>query len=490
MTQTSFISREIKSWFGNVGGDIWGGLVTTFALLPETIGFMLAVGVPPYLGLYTCICLTIILAFTGGRPGVITAGAGSTAMILVGTVAKFWDTHPEYIFAAVVLAGIIQFILGVCRFGNLVKYLPQCVMNGFVNGLAILIFISQVKLMLRDMTTLPEMLILVILGLAVIVAFPMLSKVLPFTKSIPSSLIAIILITVYVLVFKRPVLLIADLGAIAPSFKLFGSVVANIGNIFTAECIGSIWSVALSIAFIGIIETMLTCRVVTEETSTPEQENLNRECRGQGIGNIVCGLVGAMPGCAMIGQTKVCLGAGGRGRLASFTAGIVLLILLFLANPVLGMIPIAALVAVMLKACYDTFSWESVFKCYKFPLRDTVTMLLTVLVVVRTSNLAYGVGAGILLYAVLYLLKKVRIPVLHMMISAVLVVAAVYVLIIAFFKPGLGLMTAIIGLTGAGIASLSRKEMDSTRSTEIICTVIIVLGVVLAAAGTIVMYIL
>ena len=120
MTQTSFISREIKSWFGNVGGDIWGGLVTTFALLPETIGFMLAVGVPPYLGLHTCICLTIILAFTGGRPGVITAGAGSTAMILVGTVAKFWDTHPEYIFAAVVLAGIIQFILGVCRFGNLV----------------------------------------------------------------------------------------------------------------------------------------------------------------------------------------------------------------------------------------------------------------------------------------------------------------------------------------------------------------------------------
>lgn len=490
MSENSFMSRELKSWFGNVGGDIWGGLVTTFALLPETIGFMLAVGVPPYLGLYTCICLTIILAFTGGRPGVITAGAGSTAMILVGTVARFWDTHPEYIFAAVILAGIIQFILGICRFGNLVKYLPQCVMNGFVNGLAILIFISQVKLMLRDMATLPEMLILVVLGLAVIIVFPLLSKVVPFTKSIPSSLIAIILITAYVVIFNRPVLAISDLGTIAPNFTFFGTVIANFGNIFTGECLGSIWSVALSIAFIGIIETMLTCRVVTEETGTPELENLNRECRGQGIGNIVCGLVGAMPGCAMIGQTKVCLGAGGRGRLASFTSGIVLLILLFLANPVLGMIPIAALVAVMLKACYDTFSWDSVFKCYKYPLRDTVTMLLTVLIVVRTSNLAYGVGAGILLYALLYLLAKVKIPVLHMMIAAVLTVAALYVLIIALFSNGFAMITAILGLCGAGVASLARKDMDAARSTEIICTVIIVLAMILAAAGTVCMYIL
>ena len=408
MEQSKF-ALEKKSWLGNIGGDIAGGLVTTFALLPETIGFMLAVGVPPYLGLYTCICLTVILAFTGGRPGVITAGAGSTAMILVNTVATYWDTHPEYVFASVLLAGIIQVILGICRFGNLVKYLPQSVMNGFVNGLAITIFIAQVRLILRDMVTIVEMIILVVIGVALIFLIPLTKKFIPIMAKIPSSLIVIILITLYVVIFKRPVLAIQDLGIIEPNFQFVGSVFKNIGNIFTLECLGAIWSVALSIAFIGIIETMLTCRVVTEETETPEQENLNRECRGQGIGNIVCGLMGAMPGCAMIGQTKVNLSAGGRGRLSSLVAGIVLAILLFFVNPVLKVIPIAALVAVMIKACYDTFAWDSVFKFYKLPVKDTVTMVITVAVVILTSNLAYGVGAGIIVYAALYWLDKLRL---------------------------------------------------------------------------------
>ena len=226
-----FASKELRTWFGNIGGDILGGLITTFALLPETIGFMIAVGVPPYLGLYTCICLTIVLAFTGGRPGVITAGAGSTAMILLNLVAEYWDTHPEYLFAAVVLAGIIQFLLGIFRFGNLVKYLPQCVMNGFVNGLAILIFISQVKLILRDLTTVVEMIILVASGLAIIILLPLLGKKAALFKKIPSSLIAIILITLYVFLFKRPVLHVADLGSITPSFEYFGLVFRNFGNI-------------------------------------------------------------------------------------------------------------------------------------------------------------------------------------------------------------------------------------------------------------------
>ena len=483
------IKNELKQWFGNVGGDIWGGAVTTFALLPETIGFMLAVGVPPYLGLYTCICLTIILAFTGGRPGVITAGAGSTAMILVNMVAQYWDTHPEYIFATVVLAGIIQFILGICRFGNLVKYLPQCVMNGFVNGLAILIFISQIKLIIKDMTTIAEMIILVAVGLAIIICLPLIGKKVKFINKVPSSLIAIILITLYVFIFKRPVLTISDLGSIAPNFTFVGEVFRSAGNIFTVECISSIWSVALSVAFIGIIETMLTCRVVTEQTETPEQENLNRECRGQGIGNIVCGLVGAMPGCAMIGQTKVCLGAGGRGRLASFTAGVCLCILLFFVNPVLGAIPIAVLVAVMFKACYDTFSWESVFKCNKVPVKDTMTMLLTVLIVVKTNNLAYGVGAGILLYALLHFCGKVKKPVLYLVISILLMAAAAYIAVFGFAGAQVPIAAAIIGICAIAICSLARNEMDAVKSIRSTCTVFMIITAVVTVYAIVRMYV-
>ncbi len=400
------LSLEKKLWFGNIGGDIAGGIVTTFALLPETIGFMLAVGVPPFIGLYTCICLTIVMAFAGGRPGVISAGAGSVAMVLAGTVAQFWDTHPEYIFAAVALAGIIQFILGICKVGNLVKYLPKCVMNGFVNGLAITIFIAQVKLILRDMATITEMIILVVLGVALIFLISFLGKSVKLLSKIPSSLIVIILITLYVVIFKRPVLQIEDLGAIDPGMQYVGMIFTNFGNVFTLDCLGAIWSASLSIALVGIIESMLTCVVVTEETGTPEQENLNRECRGLGIGNFICGLLGAMPGCAMIGQTKVNLSAGGRGRLSSFVTGAVLCLLLFLASPVLRIVPTAALVAVMIKACYDTFAWESVFKVHKLPVRDTVVMVVTVVVVVVTGNLAFGVGAGVILYAAWYWIEK------------------------------------------------------------------------------------
>jgi len=488
-----FRSKELRTWFGNIGGDILGGLITTFALLPETIGFMIAVGVPPYLGLYTCICLTIVLAFTGGRPGVITAGAGSTAMILLNLVAKYWDTHPEYLFAAVVLAGIIQILLGIFRFGKLVKYLPQCVMNGFVNGLAILIFISQIRLIIRDLSTITEMIILVAAGLAIIICIPLLGKKWKIFSRIPSSLIAIILITLYVFLFKRPVLAVADLGSITPSFEFFGMIFKNFGNIFTAECLSVIWSVGLSIAFIGIIETMLTCRVVTEETETWDQEDLNRECRGQGIGNMICGLIGAMPGCAMIGQTKVNMASGGRGRLSSFVAGVVLSILLFLLNPVLSIIPIAALVAVMLKACYDTFSWESVTKVRTYPIKDTLTMILTVVIVVKTSNLAYGVGAGIVLYAalygILYFLKKKHKPAFPIALSVLLACAAAVCIILGFtMDHGFFMAGSVCGICSAAIASLPRDWINCSKGVKSACTAVMAAAAVISLASVILLF--
>ena len=205
-----FFQRELSQWFGNVVGDLWGGAVTTFALLPEVIGFMIVVGVHPYMGLFTCICLTVLLAFIGGRPGMISAGAGATALILAGLIKQYGISNPEYIFATIIMAGIIQFILGVCRVGSLVKFIPQSVMHGFVNGFAIVILISQLKLCIGRTW---EMYILIACGIGIIIGFPFLKKVLPFLKKVPESFVAIVLITAYALIFRSDVTRIGDMGS-------------------------------------------------------------------------------------------------------------------------------------------------------------------------------------------------------------------------------------------------------------------------------------
>ena len=249
------------------------------------------------------------------------------------------------------------------------------------------------------------MLVLVGIGVGIIVFYPFLKKLWSGFGKVPSSLIAIIIISIYAFASNSPVIRIHDMGTITPSFEYVGMVFSRLPNIFTGECFANIIPVSISLAMVGIIETMLTCRVVTEETNTPEQENLNRECRGQGIGNMICGVLGAMPGCAMIGQTKANLGAGGRGRLSSLFAGCLLAALLFSVSGVLGGIPVAALVAVMLVVCYETFNWGSVFKCHKVPVKETMAMAITVIITLSTDNLAYGVGFGVGLYVVMLLLK-------------------------------------------------------------------------------------
>ncbi len=486
---------EKKSWIGNIAGDLWGGAVTTFALLPETIGFMIAAGVPPYIGLYTCIILTITLAITGGRPGVISAGAGSTAMITVGLVAAYWQTHPEYLFAAVVLAGIMQLILGIVRFGSLIKFIPDCVMHGFVNGLAILIFMAQVKSIFKVYETLPEMLALVGIGIGIIVFFPFLKKIHPFFGKIPSSLVAIVILSIYAIASGSPVLRIRDMGAITPGFEYVGMVFSRLPNIFTGECFANIIPVSISLAMVGIIETMLTCRVVTEETNTPEQEDLNRECRGQGIGNIICGFLGAMPGCAMIGQTKANLGAGGRGRLSSLFAGGLLAALLFSASRALGAIPVAALVAVMLVVCYETFNWGSVFKAHKVPIKETMSMAITVIVVLATDNLAYGVGVGIALYVAMMILKMFIVNEKVMLIIALgLLGAAVGTLAGTLVNragggAGIPLASFIFAAFGIAVASLVRNEMMAGKSMKAISTIIMIVCAAIGTAGVVFMYV-
>lgn len=483
----SWIAREKNEWFGNIIGDLWGGAVTTFALLPEVIGFMIAAGIPPYMGLYTTICLTITLSFVGGRPGLVSAGAGATAMIAAGLIAKYWQTNPEYLFAAVILAGIFQLIMGLCRVGNLVRFIPNCVMHGFVNGLAIMIFISQVKLCIAGSSV--EMFILIAIGIGIIVGFPFLKKVAPFLKRVPESFVAILFITAYTMIFHRPVMTIADMGSITASFDHVGQVFARIGNVFTGECFLAILPTSLSLACVGLIETMLTARLVSEETKT--EGNLNRECRGQGIGNILCGSLGAMPGCAMIAMTVTNLKAGGRGRLSTFVAGGLMAILLFTLSFFLGAIPLAALVAVMFVVCFHTFNWASVFKAYQVPIKETAAMALTVGVVIATDNLAYGVGVGCFLFGMYALAKRFLRPQYQLCLSFLLFAGACAC---AWFSWGT-VAAILLAALGVGIASLARNESGGAlapagralATVALVCCGVAVLGcVALIVTGTLI----
>lgn len=405
-----FGERERHTWFFNVPGDIGGGLVATFCLLPEVIGFMIAVGIPPYMGLFTCIVLTATLSFVGGRPGLITACAGATATICTGLISKVFmnGEHPEYLFAAVILAGIIQIILGLCKFGKLVSFIPDCVMKGFVNGLATIILISQIKMILREDTEfMPMQLGLIALGIGIIVAYKFLKKKVnnKFLSNIPEAIVGVIVVAAIGICVNLPVMRLSDLGSVVPEFTYFGSVFKNIGGVFTLDCFVTILPVSLSVAFIGLVETMLTARVVGEISGTKEMTNLNRECRGQGIGNIVCGLLGTMPGCAMIAPSTANVKSGGKGRFSSIITSATMAVLLFGLSPLLSAIPLAALVAVMLYTCFETYNWESIFKCAKIGLKDTMCMLIVVVIVLATDNLAFGVICGVIAYYAAFLLN-------------------------------------------------------------------------------------
>ncbi|MDD5952086.1 MAG: SulP family inorganic anion transporter [Oscillospiraceae bacterium] len=472
-----FFRRELSQWFGNVVGDLWGGAVTTFALLPEVIGFMIVAGVHPYMGLFTCICLTVLLAFIGGRPGMISAGAGATALILAGLIKEYGMTHPEYIFAAVILAGLFQFILGVCRVGSLVKFIPQSVMHGFVNGFAIVILVSQLKLCIGRTW---EMYILIAAGIAIIVLFPFLKKVVPFLKKVPESFVAIVLITAYALIFHSNVTNIGDMGDVTASFQYVGYVFTHIGGIFTSECFLTILPTALSIAFVGLIESMLTSRMVDDETQTTS--NKNRECRAQGIGNMVCGMVGAMPGCGMIAMTVTNLKAGGKGRLSQFVAGVLMAALLFTLPFLLESIPLAALCAVMFVVVFHTINWDSILHAAKIPVKETVTMALTAIIVIATNNLAMGVGCGLVLSAIFYLFHRFTSGGVQMGVSYGCLGAAVGLGISGLLGFSWGYAIAmVLCAIGVGLASMARNE-SGKANLKVVSTVSMVLCIAVGVA--------
>ena len=466
--------RERREWFGNPVGDLWGSLVTTFALIPEVIGFMIVVGLPPYMGLFTCIFLTVITSFLGGCPGLVSAGAGSTALVLSGLIAQYFNNgHPEYIFAAVFLAGVIMVLLGICRFGSLVKYIPTSVMNGFVNGFATVIFISQVKLCLGKSW---ETYILIAVGVAIIYAFPLLKKRVFFLRKVPSSLVAIILITAYTLIFGSGVEKVGDMGSVAFSFEHFGQLFTNISSVFTLDCLTAILPTAFSIALVAVAESLLTARLLEESGEVVSRNN--RECIGLGIGNIACSILGAAPGCGMIAMAITNQKSGGKGRLSTFLIGVFMAVLLFSLGWFMELIPLAALIAVMFTVCFGTAKWPTLYQLHRFPIQDTVVMFVTAIVIVATENLAYGVVFGMLLYGLVFLAKRF-LNRLWLVIAAFLLAAASA----AVCWIGWGTVVAFgVAPVGMCLAAIARNDYD-TKDLQGSSTIALVLcGLVTACS--------
>jgi SulP family sulfate permease len=381
-----------KSWFSNVRGDLLAGIVVALALIPEAIAFSIIAGVDPKVGLYASFCIAVVIAFVGGRPGMISAATGAMALLMV-TLVK--EHGLQYLLAATLLTGVIQFVLGLLRVGAVMRFVSKAVMTGFVNALAILIFMAQLpELNLRIDGVNWITYAMVAGGLGIIYLLPRV------TKAVPSPLVCIIVMTIIAIVMKLDIRRVGDLGALPDTLPMFlwPQVPLNF------ETLAIIFPYSMGLALVGLLESLMTSQIVDDLTDTSSDKN--REARGQGIANIVSGLFGGMAGCAMIGQSVINVKSGGRTRLSTLTAGVVLLILLLVLGPWVKQIPMPALVAVMFMVSIGTFSWASIRNLAVHPSTTSMVMLVTVITVVWTHNLALGVGAGVLL-ASLFFARKV-----------------------------------------------------------------------------------
>jgi SulP family sulfate permease len=380
-----------QQWFGNVRPDLLSGTVVALALIPEAIAFSIIAGVDPKVGIYASFCIAVTVAFVGGRSGMISAATGAMALLMV-TLVK--EHGLQYLFAATSLTGLLQIIAGWLRLGDLMRFVARSVVIGFVNALAILIFLAQ----------LPEfkgqgllMYGCVALGLGIIYGFPLL------TKAVPSPLVCIVVLTGLSMGLgwgdAKLLRTVGDMGQLPSALPSF----LWPGVPFTLETLWIILPYALPLALVGILESLMTATIVDDVTDTPSDKNA--ECKGQGMANLVAALFGGMAGCAMIGQTVINVRSGGRGRLSTFWAGTFLLILVVLLGRWVSQIPMAALVAVMIMVSIGTFSWASLRNISVFPKSATLVTFATVAVVVLTHNLALGVGVGVLLSALCFAAK-------------------------------------------------------------------------------------
>ncbi len=379
------------SWFSNLRGDVLAGTVVAMALIPEAIAFSIIAGVDPKVGLYASFCIAITIAFAGGRPGMISAATAATALVMVNLVK---DHGVNFLFAATLLTGVIQFVLGLIRVGEVMRFVSKSVMTGFVNALAILIFMAQLPEMNLGVPGVSWITFAMIAGgLAIIYLLPRV------TKAVPSPLICIVVLTVLAVFLKLDVRRVGDLGALPDTLPIFAWPLVPM----TWETLVIIFPYAVALAVVGLLESLLTAQIVDELTDTTSDKN--REARGQGIANFVSGLFGGMAGCAMIGQSVINVKSGGRTRLSTLTAGVVLLILLLALNSWVKQIPMPALVAVMIMVSIGTFSWSSFKNLTIHPKTSSSVMLATIGTVLVTHNLAIGVGVGVLLSTIFFARK-------------------------------------------------------------------------------------
>jgi SulP family sulfate permease len=380
-----------RDWFANPTREMLAGAVATFALIPEVIAFSFVAGVDPQVGLFASFVIGIVIAFTGGRPAMISAAAGSVALV----AAPLVHAHGlPYLFAAGLLAGVIQIVFGLLKLGVLMRFVSKSVRTGFVNALAILIFGAQLPHIIGGDIIAYLMLAA---GLVVIYVTPRI------TTAIPSPLICILLLTIAAVAFDLPVLTVADLGKLPDSLPVFGWPLVPL-NLETLKIIAG---PALAIAMVGLLESMMTASVVDDLTDTTS--NKNRECTGLGIANASASLFGGIAGCGMIGQTVSNVKYGGRGRLSTLFAGALLLILMVLLKPWVSEVPVAALVAIMVMVSIDTFDWSSLKTMVVHPKTSSIVMLATVVVTVFSANLALGVTVGVLLSGVFFTFKVAKL---------------------------------------------------------------------------------
>ena len=373
-------------WLGNIRGDLMAGLVVALALIPEAIAFSIIAGVDPKVGLYASFSIAVIIAITGGRPGMISAATAATAVLMI-TLVK--DHGLQYLLAATVLAGLIQITAGVFKLGFVMRYVSKSVMTGFVNALAILIFMAQMPEL--DPTTVTWLTyVLVAGGLAIIYLFPLL------TKAIPSPLVTIVVLTSLTLFFGWDVRTVGDMGALPDTLPIF--LIPQIP--LTLETLMIILPYSIAVAVVGLLESLMTQNIVDDLTDT--KSNRNQECIGQGIANTATGFIGGMAGCAMIGQSIINVKSGGRGRLSSFAAGVYLLFMVVVLGDLVSQIPMAALVAIMIMVSIGTFSWSSLKNLRLHPRSSSIVMIATVVTVVYTHNLAIGVLVGVLLSGIFF----------------------------------------------------------------------------------------
>ncbi|MDV8053441.1 SulP family inorganic anion transporter, partial [Pseudomonas aeruginosa] len=376
-----------QTWFSNVRGDVLAGIVVALALIPEAIAFSIIAGVDPKVGLYASFCIAVVIAFVGGRPGMISAATGAMALLMV-TLVK--NHGLEYLLAATLLCGVLQIGAGYLKLGSLMRFVSRSVVTGFVNALAILIFMAQ----LPELTNVTwHVYAMTAAGLGIIYLFPYIPRI---GKLIPSPLVCIIVLTAVAMSVGLDIRTVGDMGELPDTLPIFLWPDVPL----TFETLAIIFPYSAALAVVGLLESMMTATIVDDLTDTPSDKN--RECKGQGVANIASGLIGGMAGCAMIGQSIINVKSGGRSRLSSLAAGVFLLLMVVFLGDWLKQIPMAALVAVMIMVSIGTFSWDSLRNLKKHPLSTNIVMVVTVVVVVATHNLAFGVLAGVLLAAMFF----------------------------------------------------------------------------------------